>query len=227
MRLKTQGIALQYMRYRENSIIAKIFTREYGFQSYLVTSLNNRKSTFKIAFFQPLTLLELEVLHKDNRGLQRILEIKTSEPIIYSSSENSKKISISFFIVELLSKTLTLDEKQCELFDFMVKTIAQLKELEVGYRNFPISFIINWGKYMGFELVSIEEVDEQLRGNYQLSLSKQESEFLKRFFDKKKIMENCQSVCRGLMNKLLHFYMIHIPTLRRMKSIDVLKSLEY
>ena len=38
---KTRGIALSYIRYRETSIIARVYTEEFGLQSYIVNSVAN------------------------------------------------------------------------------------------------------------------------------------------------------------------------------------------
>ena len=65
MLYKTRGIALNYIRYRESSIIAKIYTEAFGIQSYIVNGVRSSKSkTNRIALFQPLTLLDMVVYHK-------------------------------------------------------------------------------------------------------------------------------------------------------------------
>ena len=73
---KTRGIALSFIKYRDTSIIAKIFTEEFGMQSYIVNGVRSKSAKTKIALFQPLTLLELVVYHNKKKEIHRISEIK-------------------------------------------------------------------------------------------------------------------------------------------------------
>ena len=71
---KTKGIVLSYMKYGDNSIIARIFTEEYGYGSYIVNSIRSQKSKKSIGYFQPFSILELVLYVKETRDLQRISE---------------------------------------------------------------------------------------------------------------------------------------------------------
>ena len=57
MLTKTRGIVLVFIRYKESSIIARIYTKDLGLRSYIVNGVRSIK-TSKIAFFQPLTVLD-------------------------------------------------------------------------------------------------------------------------------------------------------------------------
>ena len=41
---KTEGIVLNYLKYRDTSIIVRIYTRKYGLQSYIVNGIRSQKS---------------------------------------------------------------------------------------------------------------------------------------------------------------------------------------
>ncbi|WP_373396659.1 recombination protein O N-terminal domain-containing protein [Algoriphagus halophilus] len=73
---KTSGIVLSYIRYKESSIICKVFTRELGLKSYLINGVRSQNSKSKIALYQPMTLLDMVVYNKESTGLQRISEVK-------------------------------------------------------------------------------------------------------------------------------------------------------
>ena len=53
----TKAIALHYYKYSETSIIAKIFTKTFGVQSYLIKGVRNKKSKTPLNLFSPLTIL--------------------------------------------------------------------------------------------------------------------------------------------------------------------------
>ena len=71
----TTGISLHYYKYSETSIIAKIFTKKFGLQSYAIKGVRNKKSKTKLNLLHPLRILQLEIKHNRNRNLQHIKEI--------------------------------------------------------------------------------------------------------------------------------------------------------
>jgi DNA repair protein RecO (recombination protein O) len=73
---KTSGIVLGFLRYGDSSIITRVYTEEYGLQSYIVNGVRSAKAKNKISLYQPLTLLDLVVYHKENKDLKRISEVK-------------------------------------------------------------------------------------------------------------------------------------------------------
>ena len=105
MLYKTQGIVLNYIKYRETSIIVRIYTESFGLASYIINGVRSKKARHKIAFFQPLTLLDMVVYHKRNAKLNRVSELKCKEPLM-DLPTNIKKSSIAIFITEILIKSL-------------------------------------------------------------------------------------------------------------------------
>ena len=77
---KTAGIVLSHIKYKDTSIIVRIFTRDLGLKAYLVNGVRSLGKGSKIALYQPLTLLDLVVYDKENTGLQRISEAKINTP---------------------------------------------------------------------------------------------------------------------------------------------------
>src|SRR6187401_2133657 len=73
---KTRGIVFRFTKYGETSIIVNIFTELFGMQSYIVNGVRTKSAKNKIALYQPLTLLDLVVYHRDNAHILRIKELK-------------------------------------------------------------------------------------------------------------------------------------------------------
>jgi DNA repair protein RecO (recombination protein O) len=154
---KTKGIVLNYIRYSDTSIISKIYTEAFGLQSYIINGVRSNKAKNKIALFQPLTLLDLVVYHKENRGLQRISEIRCAEPY-FAIPFDIHKISISIFLSEILIKTLKEEVSNQELFDFLYHSFHALDKLENETLNFHVSFLLRYSFYLGFFPQNIESV---------------------------------------------------------------------
>ena len=79
---KTKGIVIGYIPYRESSIIVKLYTENFGIQSYIENGVRSAKGKNKIALFQPMTLLDVVVYHNDKKDLHRISEIKCTSPLV-------------------------------------------------------------------------------------------------------------------------------------------------
>ena len=95
---KTRGIVLNYIKYGDTSIICKIYTEQFGLQSYIINGIRKSKSK-NIGLFQPLNILDLVVYHKKTSGLQRIKESKLD--YAYKTLHlDMKKISVCFFLSE-------------------------------------------------------------------------------------------------------------------------------
>ena len=71
MLVKTKAIVLSSLKYQEKSLIVKCFTESDGLKSYFVPSAySNKKANQKIAYFQPLTIIEIEANHKNKGTLE-------------------------------------------------------------------------------------------------------------------------------------------------------------
>ena len=48
---KTNGLVLNYIRFRETSIICKIFTESFGLQAYIINSISSPARWLKVGIF--------------------------------------------------------------------------------------------------------------------------------------------------------------------------------
>ena len=147
---KTRGIVLNYIKYRDTSIICKIYTEQFGLQSYIINGIRKSKSK-NIGLFQPLNILDLVVYHKKTSGLQRIKESKLD--YAYKTLHlDMKKISVCFFLSEFLNRISQNDDYQKDNFDFIKDSLIVFDRLEVNYSNFHIQFLIKLSKYFGIDI---------------------------------------------------------------------------
>ncbi len=92
MLIKTRGIVLSYLKYRETSIIARIYTERLGVQSYVVNGVRKAKPPGRIALFQPFTLLELVAyVARGSGGLTRLSEFRCAEPFLTPALRGAEK----------------------------------------------------------------------------------------------------------------------------------------
>ena len=95
---------INYIKYKESSIIINILTKEYGFQSFILNGVRSVRSKKSIGFFQSLNILELVAYKSPKADLYRLNEFKIRH-LTPSFQINLKKSAIVMFCTELLSKT--------------------------------------------------------------------------------------------------------------------------
>lgn len=146
---KTRAIALRITSYAENSVVAHLYTENFGLQSYLINGAKKPKAKIHVNMLQPLHLLDLVVYHKNNNNLQRIKEAQQS-PALRTIPINIIKSSLAMFLNEVLYKVLKHQNPDPYLFNFIHRSILWLDESEVNLANFHLVFFIKLSKYLGF-----------------------------------------------------------------------------
>lgn len=148
----TKGIVLRTVKYGETSIVASVFTELFGIQSYLVNGVRTSGRSSKAHFFQPSSILDMEVYHNDLKNLQRIKDLKWS--FVYKTILSDViKNSIALYMVELLQKTLKQPEPNADLFSFCEDAFLQLdKATSEIAANFPIYFSLQLAPFFGIRL---------------------------------------------------------------------------
>lgn len=149
---KTKGIVLRTVKYGETSVIAKIFTELFGIQSYMVNGVRTKRKSSKAHFFQPSSMLDLEVYHSDLKNLQRIKELKWSYLYRNILSDVSKN-AVALYMVELLYKCLKEPEQNIDLYSFCEDAFTSLDTCSSEITaNFPLYFSIQLPWFFGFSL---------------------------------------------------------------------------
>ena len=77
----SKAIVISKIKYNDNDLIVKCYTAALGVKSYLIkNALKSKKGKLKPAYFQLLTLIEIEAEHKDNRSLHFFKEVRLYKP---------------------------------------------------------------------------------------------------------------------------------------------------
>lgn len=147
---KAKGIVLKKIDYSDNSVIVKIYTNLNGMQSYLVNGIKGKRAAIKPSHLLPLTLVEIEAYHQQNKNLQRIKELKCV-PILNNLHFNIQKSTVALFIAEVISKTIVQENNADEnLFDFLFNCIQFLDMDDENTANFPLLFLLKLSRFLGF-----------------------------------------------------------------------------
>jgi DNA repair protein RecO (recombination protein O) len=224
---KTKGIVIGYIPYRETSIIAKLYTENFGIQSYIENGVRTAKGKNKIALFQPMTLLDLVVYHNDKKDLHRISEIKCLSPLT-SIPYDIKKSSIAIFLNEVLNKTLKEHIDNESMFFFLYQAILTLDEMEKGIDSFHLVFLAKYSIYLGFAPKDSAEIELQFKEyGIQIPVEKETQKYLDMLFkfDFSDELAVNKVFRNHLLDVLLAFYRIHQEEFGELKSLQVLRAL--
>jgi DNA repair protein RecO (recombination protein O) len=219
MIFKTRGIVFRFTKFKETSIIVTIFTEQFGLQSYIVNGVRSKSAKNRIALYQPLTLLNLVVYHRENANIERIKEISCLYPY-RTLTTDVRKSTLAMFLNELLNKTVKDESHTGEIFEFLCQSLITLDTLEKGYENFHLIFLLKLCRYLGFGVYSLNEV---LGGRVaELETEKILNQLLGADYNTPLVITHSQR--RSLLELLLKFYAEHMENLGEIKSVQVLKD---
>lgn len=227
MLYKTRGIALNYIKYRETSIIARIFTELFGRQSYLIQGVRTSKSKHSMALFQPLMPLDMVVYHKKQASIQRVAEVRCHVPIS-NILEDMRKAATATFLTELLTKVLHEEVQNESLFRFFLRAVITLNEQETSHTLFHLYVMLQLCSYLGFGVKAAQEIDEQLaRFDLHQGFSPEEIALLNALLvnDLNPSTLPNKQVRRKLTASVVKFYQLHIDSLDTLKSLKVLQEI--
>jgi DNA repair protein RecO (recombination protein O) len=234
MLVKTKAIVISSVKYQEKSLIVKCFTLSDGLKSYFVRdAFSSRKSNQKIAYFQPLSILEIEAIHKNKGTLESFKEIKISQPF-QTIHTDLVKTTIVMFISEILHYSIHEEEKNENLFTFL-ETALNWLDNHSEIANFHLILMLEITKYLGFypDTLDIDqkhfELNEGRFSPFQAtsSLSEHETNLFKKLLNLK--FDNNQKTFHVierqiLMRILIDYYTIHLDGFKKPKSLEVLKE---
>jgi len=234
MQVKTKAIVLSSIKFQEKSLIVKCFTQSHGLKSYFVRdAFSGRKSNQKIAYFQPLSILEIEAVHKNKGTLENFKEIKISTPFQTIHSDIYKS-TIVMFISEVLHHSIHEEEKNESLFEFLEAALLWLDNHDET-ANFHLILMLETTKYLGFYPDTSDmnmPFFEMTNGIFTpfhaiSSLTEHESNLFKklialRFDNDQKIFHVIER--QIVLKILIDYYSFHLEGFKKPKSLDVLKE---
>ncbi|MBA3674060.1 MAG: DNA repair protein RecO [Chitinophagaceae bacterium] len=235
---QTKGIVLRTIKYGETSIVVNIFTELFGIQSYLVNGVRSSGKTLKANFFQPASILEMEVYHNELKNLQRIKEFKWC--YLYKSVlTDVTKNSVALYMVELLQKCLKQPETNVDLFEFTEDAFMQLDMADNSITaNYPLYFCLHLSHFFGLkleddysEINSILDLQEgrfiKQAPHHQHYLQSDQSFYISQLLkvqhpDELTEIKLNKAIRKKMLFALQNFYGLHIQDFGTMKTLPIL-----
>ncbi len=234
----TSGIILHTIKYSETSLIAKIYTRSFGLQSYMVSGVRSKKSKNKATLFQPLTLVEMVVSNSNKGTLQRISEINILHPYA-DIPYDIVKSSIVIFLNEILYKALREEHSDEDMFEFIKNSLLVLDLKHDNCSNFHIFFMIQLSRFLGFfpqgKYTAETPIFDLREGRFInhlpdhfYYLSTQNSmllyDFISSGYETIHQLKMDNSERKDLLQSMIVFYQLHIASFKEIKSQEILEE---
>ena len=135
MRQSIKGIYLKHFPYSETSAIIKVFTQEYGLQSFIAKGIKKKKGA--AAALQPFHLLEIECSYNPNKSLNYAGLIKLQKPPISIIRDVRKSMvlyfSQKFYINALGKRKLIQDYTTIFLLRFLFLMKVNLMPIFISF----------------------------------------------------------------------------------------------
>ncbi len=225
MLFHTKGIVFSSVKFKETSIIVKIFTRDYGMQSFIINGVRSQRSKGKIAMYQPLSLLDMVVYRKSGNDIQRISEAKFAKTFSQIPFDPFKR-TIGIFITEIFGKILREESENSDMFDFLFHSLELFDHLEENASNFHLQLLLKATQYLGFGPGNAEDFIHQLsESGFHFSTLSGEKGFINQLIsnDYGSDIGMNNDFRREVLDHIIKFYRIHSGNLREIKSLSILK----
>ncbi|MBN2482111.1 MAG: DNA repair protein RecO [Bacteroidales bacterium] len=230
MLIKTRAVVLHHIKYSESSILLYCYTEQYGRMSCIVNRIKTKNTKVPGHLFQPLTILNMEVYYKVNRGIQRVKELScllTYSTIPYQTG----KSCIAIFVAEVLYKTLHEEESNPVLFNFLLNMLQVFDMNTENTANFHLMFMLHYSRFLGFFPAGLLNDHKQAdSSDLQIFLTlpddamhsvKQMLQWPDVQLEKIRLNNRTRTL---ILDRLIQFYSMHMEGTFKIKSIPVLKE---
>jgi DNA repair protein RecO len=122
--VQTPAIVLKSIPYSDTSLIVRCYTRDQGKISVIVKGARKKNSTLA-AYFQPTNHLDIIYYHKETREIQTLSKV-TFLDIWSGITEELKRITLAFSLLELTDKTNSNHDPHPELFELLLEVLKKI-----------------------------------------------------------------------------------------------------
>ena len=146
---KTEAIVLHSLKYGEQRVIVDMFTRSHGRLAFIVPLPRSARSTLKKQYFQPLTLLTIEMDVRPQQQFQKLKDASLLSPLSALLS-TPDKLAIGLFVAEFLYHALKGEQQNEPLFEYVLSSMQWLDAAPDRYANFHLVFLMRLSRFLGF-----------------------------------------------------------------------------
>ena len=232
---KSAGIVLRTQKFQETSLLATIYTHDYGRKNFLIKGVRSARGRQKNSFFQPMSNIELVWYDKESRNLQIVTE--TSNRIFYHELQTQPiKIALGIVIIEVFYHAIKEEEeKNTELFRFLERTFVELDHHSSRLINVFLFFLIHLSRFLGFhpqngvkdpsKFIFFDQINGTLRNSPSLDeTGKVVYDLLMTDFENCREVRFSNQAKKDTISAMLHYFKTHLEGFKEPESLYVLEE---
>ena len=149
MIVKTRSVILRETKYRDQSKICLLYTREFGKMSVIVKGARNPKNRLS-SLFSPGNVVDIVLYKRDGREIQLVSDGNlVLSPMVPASDQ--ERFAILYRIIDLVKQTTDGDEKNLPLFTLLAGTLEQLYRPDTNFRKLYAWFLLRFVSLLGYQ----------------------------------------------------------------------------
>lgn len=238
MMTKTRAIVLRQTKYGDQSLIVEMLTEQLGRVSFAVRLAKTSKGKLRKQFFQPLTIVDVELDYRERIQLQRIRDLRIAIPY-YNIGTDPAKLALVLFLAEFLSFSTRDEQQNVPLYRYVETSLQWLDAATEGFANFHLVFLMRLSRFLGF----FPNLDDAAAGccfdlrearftpvvpahpDFLRPAEAARIETLMRMdFPTMRLFRMSRAERSRIIDILVHYYRLHVPQMPSPQSLAVLKE---
>ena len=239
MLTKTSAIVLRSMKYSESKMIIDLLTQTEGHVSVIVNVPQSSKGRVKKQFFQPMTILDVELDIRPKAQLQRLRDVRIAVPYTTLTAE-PRKLSIALFLAEFLYYATRGEHDNPSLFAYVENGLEWLDACNQSFANFHLVFMMRLTRFIGFYPNTEDYHDGDyfdLRASCFSRFAPLHSDYLapedamliqplmRMNYESMHLFRLSHQQRNRMTEIILRYYQLHVPSFGELHSLDVVREL--
>ncbi len=149
MIVKTRAVILRETKYRDQSKICSLYTREFGKMSVIIKGGRNPKNKLS-GLFSAGNVVDLVLYKKSSRDIQLVSDGNlVLSPMV--PDPDLERFAILYRIIDFVRHTTQNEEKNLPLFTLLAGTLEQLYHTNLNFQQLYAWFLLRFVSLLGFQ----------------------------------------------------------------------------
>ena len=149
MIVKTRAVILRETKYRDQSRICSLYTREFGRISVIIKGVRNPKNKLS-GLFCAGNVLDIVLYKKSSRDIQLVSDCNLLlSPMV--PAPDMERFAVLYQIIDLVRHTTERDEKNLPLFTLLTGTLEELYRIGANVQQLYAWFLLRFVSLLGFQ----------------------------------------------------------------------------
>ena len=149
MIVKTRAVILRETKYRDQSKICSIYTREFGKISVIIKGARNPKNKLS-GLFNAGNVVDLVLYKKSSRDIQLVSDGNlVLSPMV--PEPDMERFAVLYRIIDLVRQSTENGEKSLPLFSLLAGTLEQLYHTNLNFEQLYAWFLLRFVSLLGFQ----------------------------------------------------------------------------